>query len=94
MKEITNITMSKNLKIIPLGGLGEIGKNITILEYGRNQIIIDCGVKFPESDEYGIDLVLPQFDYILKNQDILPRDCAHAWAHGSHRRAALFVETP
>jgi ribonuclease J len=71
IKEITNITMSKNLKIIPLGGLGEIGKNITILEYGRNQIIVDCGVKFPESDEYGIDLVLPQFDYILKNQDIL-----------------------
>ena len=60
--------MSKNLKIIPLGGLGEIGKNMTIIEYGRNQIIIDCGVMFPESDLYGIDLVLPQFDYVLKNQ--------------------------
>jgi ribonuclease J len=63
--------MSKNLKIIPLGGLGEIGKNMTILEYGRNQIIVDCGVMFPENDMYGIDLVLPQFDYVLKNQDIL-----------------------
>jgi ribonuclease J len=63
--------MSKNLKIIPLGGLGEIGKNMTILEYGRNQIIVDCGVMFPDSDMYGIDLVLPQFDYILENQDIL-----------------------
>jgi ribonuclease J len=63
--------MSKNLKIIPLGGLGEIGKNMTILEYGRNQIIVDCGVMFPESDLYGIDLVLPQFDYVLDNQDIL-----------------------
>jgi ribonuclease J len=63
--------MSKNLKIIPLGGLGEIGKNMTILEYGRNQIIVDCGVMFPESDLYGIDLVLPQFDYVLENQDIL-----------------------
>ncbi len=63
--------MSKNLKIIPLGGLGEIGKNMTILEYGRNQIIVDCGVMFPESDLYGIDLVLPQFDYILENQEIL-----------------------
>ena len=60
--------MSKNLKIIPLGGLGEIGKNMTILEYGRNQIIIDCGVMFPESDLHGIDLVLPQFDYVLENQ--------------------------
>ena len=63
--------MSKNLKIIPLGGLGEIGKNMTILEYGRNQIIIDCGIMFPENDMYGIDLVLPQFDYVIENQDIL-----------------------
>ena len=63
--------MTKNLKIIPLGGLGEIGKNMTLLEYGRNQIIIDCGVMFPESDLYGIDLVLPQFDYVEQNQDTL-----------------------
>ena len=63
--------MSKNLKIIPLGGLGQIGKNMTILEYGRNQIIVDCGVMFPESDMYGIDLVLPQFDYAADNQEIL-----------------------
>jgi ribonuclease J len=63
--------MSKNLKIIPLGGLGEIGKNMTIMEYGRNQIMIDCGVMFPESDMHGIDLVLPQFDYVLENQDTL-----------------------
>jgi ribonuclease J len=63
--------MSKNLKIIPLGGLEEIGKNMTVLEYGHNQIIIDCGVMFPESDMYGIDLVLPEFEYILENQEIL-----------------------
>lgn len=63
--------MSKNLKIIPLGGLGEIGKNMTLLEYGRNQIIVDCGVMFPESELHGIDLVLPQFDYVVENQDIL-----------------------
>lgn len=63
--------MAKKLRIIPLGGLGEIGKNMTVLEYGRNMMIIDCGVKFPESDMYGIDLVLPQFDYVVKNQDQL-----------------------
>ncbi len=63
--------MKKNLKIIPLGGLGEIGKNMTILEYGRNQIIVDCGIRFPENDMFGIDLVLPQYDYILKNKGIL-----------------------
>ncbi|MCZ7670348.1 MAG: ribonuclease J [Chloroflexi bacterium] len=63
--------MSKNLKIIPLGGLGEIGKNMTLLEYGRNQIIIDCGVMFPENDMYGIDLVLPNFDYVIENEETL-----------------------
>lgn len=63
--------MSKNLKIIPLGGLGEVGKNMTVLEYGRNQIIVDCGVMFPENDMYGIDLVLPQFDYVVDRQEIL-----------------------
>jgi ribonuclease J len=61
--------MSKNLKIIPLGGLGEIGKNMTILEYGRNQIIIDCGVMFPENDLHGIDLVLPDYQYVLDNKE-------------------------
>ena len=63
--------MAKSLRIIPLGGLGEIGKNITVLEYGRNMILVDCGVKFPENDMYGIDLVLPQFDYVVQNQDRL-----------------------
>jgi ribonuclease J len=63
--------MAKKLRIIPLGGLGEIGKNMTVLEYGRNMILVDCGVMFPESDMYGIDLVLPQFDYVVENQDKL-----------------------
>lgn len=63
--------MSKNLKIIPLGGLEEIGKNMTVLEYGLNQMVIDCGVMFPENDMFGIDLVLPQFEHILDNQEIL-----------------------
>ena len=63
--------MTKKLRIIPLGGLGEIGKNMTVLEYGRNMIVVDCGVMFPESDMYGIDLVLPQFDYVIQNQEYL-----------------------
>ncbi|MCC7208702.1 MAG: ribonuclease J [Anaerolineae bacterium] len=62
---------AKSLRIIPLGGLGEIGKNMTVLEYGRNMIVIDCGVMFPEGDMPGIDLVLPQFDYVVQNQDRL-----------------------
>jgi ribonuclease J len=63
--------MTKKLRIIPLGGLGEIGKNMTVLEYGRDMLIVDCGVMFPDSDMYGIDLVLPQFDYVVQNQDRL-----------------------
>jgi ribonuclease J len=63
--------MEKKLRIIPLGGLGEIGKNMTVLEYGRDMMIVDCGMMFPESDMYGVDLVLPQFDYVVQNQDRL-----------------------
>lgn len=55
------------LKIIPLGGLNEIGKNITILEYRDQILIIDCGMSFPEDDMYGIDVVIPDFSYLEKN---------------------------
>ena len=51
-----------------LGGLGEIGKNMTVLEYGKDMIIIDCGLGFPEDDMYGIDLVIPDVSYVAKNQ--------------------------
>ncbi len=63
--------MTHKLRIIPLGGLGEIGKNMTVLEYGRDMLVVDCGVRFPESDLYGIDLVLPQFDYVIENRERL-----------------------
>ena len=63
--------MAEKLKIIPLGGLDEIGKNITVLEYGKDMIIVDCGVGFPEEDMYGIDLVIPDFSYVVKNADKL-----------------------
>ena len=60
--------MSEKLKIIPLGGLDEIGKNITVLEYGKDMIVVDCGVGFPEEDMYGVDLVIPDFSYLVANQ--------------------------
>lgn len=59
----------EKLKIIPLGGLNEIGKNITVFEYGNDIIILDCGVAFPEDDMLGIDLVIPDFTYLIKNKD-------------------------
>ena len=58
----------QKLKIIPLGGLDEIGKNITVLEYGKDMIVVDCGLGFPDEDMYGIDLVIPDFSYLVANQ--------------------------
>ena len=60
--------MAEKLKIIPLGGLDEIGKNCTVLEYGKDMIVVDCGVGFPEEDMYGVDLVIPDFSYLVANQ--------------------------
>ncbi|MCL2588216.1 MAG: ribonuclease J [Oscillospiraceae bacterium] len=56
------------LKIIPLGGLNEIGKNLTVFEYGDDIIVIDCGLGFPDDDMYGVDIVIPDFSYLVKNQ--------------------------
>jgi len=60
--------MASKLKIIPLGGLGEIGKNITAIEYGKDIMIIDCGMGFPEDDMYGVDVVIPDFSYLKTNK--------------------------
>ena len=50
--------MTSKLRIIPLGGLGEIGKNMTVIEFGNDLLLIDCGMGFPDEDMYGIDVVL------------------------------------
>ena len=60
--------MSDKLRIIPLGGLNEIGKNMTVLEYGRDMIVVDCGLGFPEDDMYGVDFVIPDVSYLVNNQ--------------------------
>jgi len=55
------------LKVIPLGGMDEIGKNMTAFEYGENIIVVDCGLAFPEDEMLGIDLVIPDTTYLEKN---------------------------
>jgi ribonuclease J len=57
------------VKIIPLGGMNEIGKNLTVIEYKNDIVIIDCGLKFPDEDMFGIDLVIPDISYLLKNKE-------------------------
>lgn len=62
-------TNKKSIKIIPLGGLDEIGKNITLYEYDGDMFLIDCGMSFPDEETPGIDIVIPDFTYILENKD-------------------------
>ncbi len=59
------------LKVIPIGGLNEIGKNMTLLEYKDNILIIDCGLSFPDDELYGIDIVIPDFSYVVQNKEKL-----------------------
>lgn len=63
--------MSKKLRILPLGGLGEIGKNMTVVEYDGRIVVVDCGVRFPTAEMHGIDLVLPDFTYLVERKDAI-----------------------
>ena len=61
--------MASKLKIIPLGGLGEIGKNLTVYEYGKDIFLVDCGMGFPDAELYGVDSVIPDITYLKNNRD-------------------------
>ncbi len=63
--------MASRLRIIPLGGCGEIGKNMTAIEYGQNILLIDCGIMFPENDMLGIDFIIPDWKYLRDKRDQL-----------------------
>ena len=60
--------MAEKLKIIPLGGLNEIGKNMTVYEFGGELIVVDCGMAFPGDDMYGIDSIIPDVSYLIKTR--------------------------
>lgn len=71
--------MASPLRIIPLGGCGEIGKNMTAFEYGQNILLIDCGIMFPENDMLGIDFIIPDWKYLREKRDQL---CGIIVTHG------------
>ena len=82
--------MAEKLKIIPLGGLNEIGKNMTVYEYGGEIIVVDCGMAFPGDDMYGIDLVIPDVSYLIKNRSRI-RGLFITHGHEDHIGAIPYV---
>ncbi len=81
---------NKKIKITPLGGLLEIGKNLTVFEYGNDLIILDCGLAFPDDDMPGIDMVIPDITYLVKNRERV-RGIVLTHGHEDHIGAIPYV---
>ncbi|MBR5640994.1 MAG: ribonuclease J [Firmicutes bacterium] len=81
---------SRKLRVIPLGGLHEIGKNMTVLEYGNDIMIVDCGMAFPDDEMLGVDVVIPDFSYLIENSEKI-RGLVITHAHEDHIGAIPYL---
>jgi ribonuclease J len=81
---------NKKFRIIPLGGLGEVGKNMMVYEYGENILIVDTGIMFPENDMLGIDYIVPDFNYLLEKRHLV-RGIVITHGHEDHTGAIRHV---
>jgi len=87
------------IRIVPLGGLGEIGKNMTVIEYGNEAIIIDTGIMFPANDMFGVDYIIPDFQYLIQRKELKLHGILYTHGHEDHIGAAghvidAFPKTP
>ena len=85
---------SSPLKIIPLGGLDGIGKNMTVFECGDDMVLVDAGLMFPDDSQPGIDLVLPDYTYVLENEEKLRGIVVTHGPRGPHRFASVPAAGP
>lgn len=78
------------LSIFSLGGLGEVGKNMMVVKYGANMVVIDAGMTFPEDEMLGVDIVIPDISYLIDNKEIVKGIFIHTWSQKITLRFALY----
>jgi ribonuclease J len=83
--------MSNQLRIVPIGGCGEIGKNMTIFEMGTDAIIVDCGMMFPSNDMFGVDYIIPDFSYLRQRPDLKIHGILYTHGHEDHVGASAHL---